>query len=311
MRLFSKLTLLLFSIGFLSACGSFYDDLSKCKITRMKFIYNADGSENVLKQYIHSGTLFIYDERGALFQTKYLTSKDLDNGIELKSIHSGKWHLIVWGNVSTHSRIDSQEKLATALLTTLPENNGSYLTTDSLYRADYLLDMDDLDNDKMVIVPFHSAHISFDVIVKNFDVTKSAKQAFPKISIDKAGTQYHFSGYTVPIPQPISLFSFHPLLVHSSSEDLYQARFDLFRIEDLSSIILTLEEKNGEASLIHKKISLLEYAKEQSILIKERNEVNIPILIILDKNQAGDLVVVVKPFKWGSVEIRPDGYKVE
>lgn len=52
----------------------------------------------------------------------------------------------------------------------------------------------------------------------------------------------------------------------------------------------------------------MQYAAEKAIPVKGVNEVNIPILIKLD-NEGGTLALTIEPFKWGSINIRPDGFK--
>ena len=66
------LTVLLMTL--LSSCV--YEDLSKCPEPRLRFVYNADGSDNVLPNYIQDGYLYLYDQAGAICYTKQLTRRD-------------------------------------------------------------------------------------------------------------------------------------------------------------------------------------------------------------------------------------------
>lgn len=305
MRLFSKIILTLTAGLLLSSCCDFYDDLSKCKTPRLQFVYNADGSENVLKQYISSGQLFVYDESGNLYLEQPLTSVDFKHGVMLDGIHSGKWHVVAWGNADSHTEITAREPLAEATLSTLADNEGVYRTTDSLYRAELLLDVDALPQGEDAVVPYSSAHVSFDVFIEGFDAFHGAEGAQPLLEINKAGTLYKFSGHPAAIPQPSAWAPFVPSMVHSGSQDLYRARFDLFRIEEIQDITLTLSTQGGTSPEVLHTIPLLDYVREHNIPLTATNEVNIPIKITFE----GNLVVNIEPFAWGSISIKPDGYK--
>lgn len=289
--------LLLFS----SCCNSFFDDLSKCKTPRLTFIYNADGSENVLRKYIQSGQLFVYNEEGELFYQQTLHPIDFKHGVELKNIHSGKWHIVAWGNVDSHTKVETSSPLHVATLFSIPDEKGIYRTTDSLYRAELLLDVDALPQGEAAVVAFASAHVSLDVFIKGFDKSFSTT---PKLLINKAGTRYQFTGYPAVIPVPTEAKPFEPALAHSTSEDLYRARFDLFRIEEINDISLQLLSEESNPQMI-REIPLLDYIAQHQIPLVGRHEVNIPILITFE----GKLIVSIEPFKWGSINIKPDGYK--
>ena len=292
----------------LNACSlSVYDDLSKCPSRHINFAYTADGKTDVLSQHIRSGHLYVYYEDGRLAYDQTLSAMDLKYGVTLQNIHSGRWRIIVWGNLRDHSIVTNTSSIATAGLSVRPDAEETYHTTDSLYYANKLVDLNTLGREEKAVVPFASAHVSLDVVVSGFDTFRSAgarSHSKPQIRINQSGTYYAFSGYTSTIPQPTRLKVFTPQLEHHAEQDLYRARFDLLRIDEIHGLTLELTEE-GSPSHVLKAIDLQSYLATHHIPLKGQHEVNIPILISF----TSQLEVTVQPFQWGVVNISPDGFK--
>lgn len=304
------LLLFLAMLASLSACCclDMYDDPSKCPYRHILFSYTADGKENVLAKYIRNGVLYLYHEDGRLAYEQQLTTTDLRRGITLPKVHSGRWRVVVWGNMGKHTKVAHQESLGEGTLETVADAKGIYGTTDSLYYANTMIDLDTLKPQENAVVAFASAHVSFDIVIKGFDAyhnEEAREDCQPTLQITKAGTRYPFGGHSTSIPQPTEFTSFCPKLAHSASQDLYRARFDLLRFDEIQDITLTLCKGGASAPLLST-IPLHDYLASQNILLKGKHEVNIPILIAF----SGQLDVVIKPFEWGSVDILPDGFKV-
>lgn len=303
----SHLVILLLSIIIgLNSC-SLYEDLSKCPPTHINFVYTADGKTNVLSQHIRSGHLYVYYEDGRLAYDQELSALDLKHGVNLLNIYTGRWRIVVWGNLGDHSTVTNTGRIASAELSVLPETEGIYHTTDSLYYANTLVDLDALGLEESAVVPFASAHVSLDVAVRGFDAVHNPaghNQRKPQIHIIQAGTHYAFSGYTSIIPQPTRPKAFTPQLEHDAEQDLYRARFDLLRIDEAQGLSLELM-KDGSSSQSLKTIDLQSYLATHHIPLRGRHEVNIPILISF----TSQLEVTVQPFQWGVVNISPDGFK--
>lgn len=296
-------TTILITLFLPSCCCDFYDDLTKCKTPHLLFSYQADGTEEVLNQYIHSGKLFVYDDKGELYMEKELTTNDLEEGVYLENIHSGKWDIIAWGNVGSYTKIENNNSLTEAVLSTLPnKENNLFQTTDSLYVARFSLNVKELPKDGKVTLSFASAHISFDVLIKDFDSFKSNENSTIQLAINKAGTQYIFADITKEKPISITPHPFFPILKHSSKENIYRARFELFRIENMDNLTLNINEIIGEQSITRKPIPLFDYLAENRIPFQGRNEVNIPIMVIFK----GNLDIHIEPFEWGIINLIPD-----
>lgn len=290
----------------LNSC-SLYEDLSKCPPTHINFVYTADGTTNVLSQHIRSGHLYVYYEDGRLAYDQTLSAQDLKYGVNLQNIYTGRWRIIVWGNLGDHSTVTNTSRITSAELSVRPEASETYQTTDSLYYANTLVDLDALESEEPAVVPFASAHVSLDVAVRGFDAVYNSaghSQSNPQIRINQAGTHYAFTGYTSTIPQPTRLKAFAPQLEHDAEQDLYRARFDLLRIDEIPGITLELTDE-GSPAHIFKTIDLQSYLTTHHIPLRGQHEVNIPILISF----TGELEVVVQPFQWGVVNISPDGFK--
>lgn len=292
----------------LNACSlGVYEDLSKCPPTHINFVYTADGKTNVLSQHIRSGHLYVYYEDGRLAYDQALSALDLKYGVNLLNIYTGRWRIVVWGNLGDHSTITNTSRITSAELSVRPEASETYQTTDSLYYANTLVDLDALKSEEPAVVPFASAHVSLDIAVRGFDTFHKAgehSQGRPQLRINQAGTHYAFTGYTSTIPQPTRLKAFAPQLEHNAEQDLYRARFDLLRIDEVPSVTLELTDE-GSPAQIFKTIDLQSYLTTHHIPLRGRHEVNIPILISF----TGELEVVVQPFQWGVVNISPDGFK--
>lgn len=292
----------------LNACSlSVYDDLSKCPSRHINFTYTADGKTDVLSQHIRSGHLYVYYEDGHLAYDQALSARDLKHGVTLQNIHSGRWRIIVWGNLGDYSKVTNTSSIATAGVSVIPDAEETYHTTDSLYYANTLVDLNALGKEEKAVVPFASAHVSLDVVVSGFDTFHRGgvrSHGNPQIRINQAGTYYTFTGYTSTIPQPTRLKAFTPQLKHHAEQDLYRARFDLLRIDEINGLTLDLTEE-GSPSRVLKSIDLQSYLATHHILLKGKHEVNIPILISFTSL----LEVTVQPFQWGVVNISPNGFK--
>ena len=291
------LTVLLMAL--LSSCV--YEDLSKCPEPRLNFVYNADGSENVLPNYIRDGQLYIYDESGAVCYTQRLTRRDLAEGIQLPVLTFAQYRVIAWGNVSDHSQIAHSDRLAEADITALPDDKGIYRGTDSLYRAELLLDLRNTPRGEYT-GPFSSAHIGLDVVIKGYDTFHPGAGA-PQIEILSGGTHYTFVEHPAGIPLPDAHKPFVPYMGHSERDDMYRARFDLFRFIDAEAPVLRLTDSQTGKEI--RRIALTDYLKSHGISFDKLHEANLPLLITF----TGTLDITINPFVWGSINIRPDKYK--
>ena len=297
--------LILTAVALLTAsCSRFFDDLSKCVTPKLHFVYYADGTNNVLTNHIQSGRLYVYDESGKLHYIKPLGAAELRDGMELKDIHSGKWTLVAWGNINSATDVKAPESISAGSVTALPDKAGIYRTSDSLYYAEYVLDFSKLKSAD-VEVPFSSAHVSLDVVVKGFDAVYPGQK--PQLKAAPAGTRYSIAGYKGGIPLPTELKPYLPNLGHSASDDMYRARFDLLRIDNEAGFTLSLLNADDAAAAPYVSLSLPDYVAEHNIPLKGRHEVEIPVLITFEKKGGTDqLVVNITPFVWGSINIKPD-----
>ena len=288
-----------------TSCSDFFDDLSKCVTPKLHFVYYADGTDNVLKSHIKNGRLYVYDESGKLHHTEPLGSAAFRDGVTLKDIHSGKWTLVAWGNPNSATDVKAPKSISAGSVTALPDKEGIYRTSDSLYYAECVLDFSKLKGED-VEVPFSSAHVSLDVVVKGFDAVYPGQK--PQLKAAPAGTRYSIAGYKGGIPMPTELKPYLPNLGHSASDDMYRARFDLLRIDNEAGFTLSLFNAHDAAAAPYVSLSLPDYVAEHNIPLKGRHEVEIPVLIKFEK-KAGDLAINITPFKWGSINIKPDGFK--
>lgn len=303
----AKYLVAIFVMLLAASCSSFFDDLSKCITPRLHFVYYADGTDDVLPNYIKDGRLYIYDETGKLHHSQILGSAALREGVELKDIHSGKWTVVAWGNLTDATERREEADLVKATLTALPDKDGIYRTTDSLYYAEYVLDFSKIKSAD-VEVPFSAAHVSLDVVVKGFDATHAGRT--PLLKVAPSGTKYTLAGYNGKITvNPTELKSFLPYTGHSQSDDLYRARFDLFRIDQIADVAITLNDAADEAMAPYVTVPLHQYVTEHKIPLRGRHEVNIPVLITFEQDASYGLIVKVNTFEWNSIQIKPDGYK--
>ena len=306
MRQLTRTLFFTFSVMLLAtSCQPFFDDLSKCKTPRLHFTYTADGTDNVLEKHIEHGELFVYDESGNLYLSQKLHHMDLRDGVTLKDIHSGKWTLVAWGNPNSATDVKAPKSISAGSVTALPDKEGIYRTSDSLYYAECVLDFSKLKGED-VEVPFSSAHVSLDVVVKGFDAVYPGQK--PQLKAAPAGTRYSIAGYKGGIPMPTELKPYLPKLGHSVSDDMYRARFDLLRIDNEAGFTLSLLNADDAAAAPYVSLSLPDYVAKHNIPLKGRHEVEIPVLIKFEK-KAGDLAINITPFVWGSINIKPDGFK--
>ena len=291
------LTVLLMTL--LSSCV--YEDLSKCPEPRLRFVYYADGSDNVLPKYIENALLYIYDESGAVCYTKQLTRQDLAEGIQLPVLTFAQYRVIAWANVTKQSQIANPDTLAKADITAQPDDKGFYRGTDSLYRAELSLDLRHEPQGEYT-VPFSSAHIGLDVVIKGYDAFHTSAGE-PQIEILSGGTHYTFVEHPAGIPLPDAYQTFVPSLGHSQRDDMYRARFDLFRFTDAKAPVLRLVDSKSGKEI--QRIELTDYLKEHNLSFDKLHEANLPLLISF----TFPLQITIKPFVWGSINIKPDQYK--
>lgn len=125
----------------------------------------------------------------------------------------------------------------------------------------------------------------------------------PRIEILSGGTHYTFVEHPAGIPLPDAYKTFVPGLGHSERDDMYRARFDLFRFTDAQAPVLRLiDSKSGKEMA---KINITDYLKSHNISFDKLHEANLPLLITF----TAPLKITIKPFVWGSINIKPDKYK--
>lgn len=284
----------------LSSCV--YEDLSQCPEPTLRFVYYADARDNVLPHYIADGQLYIYDEAGAVCYTQQLTRRDLKEGIQLPVLTFQKYRIVAWGNVTQQSQITAPDQLAQAAITAQPDDKGIYRGTDSLYRAELTLDLTEGTTEGGYTVPFSSAHIGLDVVVKGYN-TFHPNAGSLRIELLSGGTHYPFVEHPAGIPLPDAYKPFVPYVGHSEREDLYRARFDLFRFtDDKAPVIRLVDTASGQEV---GRVDIKEYLQREGISVDKLHEANLPILI----TYTGILNITIKPFVWGSIHIKPDKYK--
>lgn len=77
-----------------------YDDkAADCDNVILRFIYYADGEENVIQDYLHGIDVYIFDGKGKLAAKAHLTEQEIRAGMPLElDLPDGIYHAVAFGN---------------------------------------------------------------------------------------------------------------------------------------------------------------------------------------------------------------------
>lgn len=264
---YTNIVIAFFLVLFLSSCVK--DDSDDCEQrVHLQFSYNADGKTNVIKEYINSGKLFIYDKlTGDLFRTVDLSKSDLSSGTYNIKLPFGQYTLIVWGNMSNKTTIINSNKIDEARLASVEYlQSGRVSTNDALYFTRLNNVIIDKKQDAIYDLAFKSAHIKFDVHIKGL-------KELPKLTITNLSPQLDMAMNLTEVAH----ISYYPTLQNNIEHDTFNAKFNTFRIKDANLINVTVESAIRDPYIIN----LYKFISEQNppIVITGKQEITIPILI--------------------------------
>lgn len=280
------LYILLFATFSLLFTGCIKDNLDDCPASIfLMFNYQADGEDNVIDTYIHSGQLFVYDQSTKLVDVLPVSASQLKNGLSL-NLPFGEYTIVCWGNAETQTEITHEEELQTARLNAPGYyQNTQIFTNDALYHGTLDLSVAQTTRDHVRItetLDFNAAHINLEVYVRY--------KTEPTIQVHHLMPQYDFKmGNTQPFET-----DYTPTVSYIEKRKAYAALLNVLRFDNDNPITVEVDLPGG---LLTSPVSihLKEFMEEQTpaLTVEGRQEVTISVLI-----EFTDLGVTCKIPEW-------------
>ncbi|WP_321331001.1 FimB/Mfa2 family fimbrial subunit [uncultured Bacteroides sp.] len=298
MKIFKVLIKALFLLSALLA-GCTEIDLSGNKNITLQFQYTADGTTDVLADYIGSVTLFVYDAETG----KFIQSVKVDNAELLKNksvnllLDPGMYDIICWGNVEDNtafSNVSSGE--SEAMLTHLHADSEQKIkTNDPLYYGKVILTVPSTLEETNATVSFQCAHIDVWVYVKGItDLSASGQNIPPIVCISNLYPAYSFSMQTQGEP-----LSYYPESAYREDKLVSMAHCSVLRFTENTSAKLSLYK--GSTGELLDTVSISQFIADNQINISSKEEVAIPLLV-----EYGSLGITIKIPNWDEVSTAPE-----
>lgn len=261
--------LLFVCIAILSSCVE--EDLDDCSFDRnikISYTYLANGNENVLKDYISQGTLYIYsgNKSGKLLYTHTLSQNTLIAGQKM-DLPEGKYEFVVVANNTDRTTLKNINSLTDARLAAPAYYEGKTLTSnDDLYIASQSVNINR--SSSSIEMKFHSSHIKFEVHVRGLSKV-------PSFRISDLVPEIDLKGNTTSTKNEL----YFPTLVMNNAQKTLLAKFNTLRIKPKNDVILYVNPESGNEY----KLNLNEFLqKNLPALSLSNDEVFIPILVEFD-----------------------------
>lgn len=288
--------LLILMLGILAGCIN--EDTEYCPQPRLTFRYTADGSENVLPNYLHGSILYVFDKNGQYVTQLKLSATDLANpqGMILP-LPPGDYRLVCWGNAASNTEIIQGKILETFILQAPGYSSGSSLSThDPLYYASSLLHVGD-NSEGNSELRFESAHINLEIYIKGFENLSRATST-PVVSVHNLTPQYDFRMKGI---HPYTS-TYTPTTTADTEKKVHVARLSVLRFTDDNPIEIEINDSRTGNSLYKFKLKEFMAAQQPPIQIGTKQEVTIPVLVSFEGT--GLNITVTTPV-WEGQDINP------
>lgn len=298
MRLFKALlkTLCGLSVLFAGCTGA---ELSESKNVTLQFRYTADGTTDVLPEYIGSVTLYVYDSKTGQF----IKSAKIDNTDLLKyqsanlMLDPGTYDIVCWGNVKDNTTFNNTFAGESEAALTNPYCNTTQkvTTNDPLYYGKTTLNVSSNLYETSGTVDFCCAHIDIWVYVKGItDKSSSGENIPPIVTVSNLLPAYNFSMQ----PQGDSI-SYYPESAYRQDKLVSMAHCSVLRFtEDTPAQINIYKGSNGE---LIEAVSISKFITDNKISVSGKEEVSIQLLL-----EYSALGVVIRIPQWDEVSATPE-----
>ena len=290
---------IILSILLLSSCmNDSYKNCYSDTTLSLRYQYMADTGNNVLKQYIHSSIIYIYDEENLLIDSLLLDPKSLAFGTYLGVLPEGDYTFVSWANMGNQTETIFTDDLNAARLNTLNFiDDNNFTTNDPLY---YAYKEVNIPRNFMTAavsrtdtLTYKSAHINFRVIVRGIrdkDIMVTFNHLMPSYDFFMQDARPYETSY-------------QPLVIEETlEEDGYKRLMELavLRFKDKNQIGIELKDVNtGE--LLLPEVKLEELMKKNNVTVEDKQEVT-----ILIEFKITDSGVKVDTREWDENEIIPE-----
>lgn len=266
------------------------------------FRYDADTDHDVFPQYINQVHLYVYSmETGELVYNQICSQASLGylQGTRL-SLPMGEYRAVCWGNsyeLSTlsgctlHCEQEEGHLIHPACLT-----GGKIETNDPLYYGTYDFTIRNGEN-QVETVPFHCAHIDFEVYVKGYESQGHY------VGGEQVTTRIHFNNllpeYDFWMEKHGTMVSYFPSSAHDTSKECTASYTRTLRFNEQNPITIdVLDAFTGKTVYT---LSLQDFIENEHIRITGKEEITIVILI-----EFHGMDVTVQVPNWEEVPVLPE-----
>lgn len=274
------------------------EDRSNCPQTKILFYYDADGTRNVIGQYIRRAVIYVFNaETGDYVGHADIPASALTSTEPLPlDLREGKYRLVVWGEEGEKTLLPEHGESFEESVVSHPlykKSRSTMLDThDNLYYSTVDVDMDNPKAEPYVL-DFCSAHANIEVYVKGWN-----KADDPQIFLHGFTPEYSFAKQALEV----GTISYQPEVSYNLPNGYYVSRLATLRFYNPTTSVLEVISRDGS---IRHSFSfwdyMQEYAKHKGIVYSKIEELTIPVLV-----EVNGLNIAIRIPRWESGDIVPD-----
>lgn len=281
----------------MGATGCIRENSDECPQVNLVFRYDADGTENVIGEYIREAILYVFDRNGNPVMERKLSGKELQSTKGTRLILPAKaYRLICWGNVSAHSRIILGDKLKDCRIQhALWDQTDQIQTFDPLYHAS--CDMEALPGKGHTVeVKFHSAHVRMEIYLRGFN-QRYGNDDTPVSRITGLDGQYNFEMEKVAPNGTLTCF---PPTRRDETGQVHAAFAHVLRFQKDSPIAISICRAQDKTEVFHLRTEELFRNFPDTLLDREEAVITVTI----DFSSSETHVSIVPP-DWEEKPVSP------
>ncbi|MBE6225819.1 MAG: hypothetical protein E7121_01840 [Bacteroidales bacterium] len=288
---------MLVSIVLLAGCiKENYDDCERCKLT---FSYTGDVNYDIFQQKISCVSLYVFDDKNSLVQTKRIEQSDLKayQGTKL-NLSPGSYRIVGVGNDMDLTEIESAQNHDQAIfLNPDTKSTNRVVGNDSLYLGTKMITIPEdywYEDD----VPFRSSHlkVSYTVIgyVDAAEENVKSSNSILELKVKNLLPQTDFTNKAHG-----NKTTYNPVLEVEKNTGNHIGRFNIMRHAKDSDVVFELaDKKTGE--VVHT-LALADFLNKYPQIDVSKQEVLIPIVV-----EFKNIGVTVTIPDWMVNDVTPD-----
>lgn len=283
----------------LTMSGCIKDDQNDCPPAfnaLLSFKYAGDNDDaGMFAKMIDGVNLYVFDKSG-----QFVTKQEIDKsalitlqGTQL-NLTPGEYIIVCWGNVFENTKVSDFDVFNSGVVNHPNYNieGKSIPTNDHLYYGKYEVTVPQSGVVSGEIL-FKGAHINMEIFVQGLGIS-GQKETYPIIEVRNLMPQY---GFDMENRQPLQT-TYLPEIFYDEKLMASTVYFQVLRFADDNPIIIDI--KDSATKEIKASINLKDFILKEGIILKNKNEVTISILI-----EFADLGIKITVPNWDDTDITP------